>query len=72
MKECPMLVACIFFNDKMANMPNTAEILKNKFCKGQYIVCARYIVCMSLGKEKVPSNLFPGEIEVAKLIISKK
>ena len=72
MADCPVLAACIFFNDKMAKMPKTTEFMKQKFCKGDNSKCARYMVFMALGREKVPTDLFPGDIETAALIISLK
>ncbi|MDD5729834.1 MAG: hypothetical protein PHN57_01710 [Candidatus Omnitrophica bacterium] len=72
MAECPLLANCIFFNDRMAQMPKTAEMMKSRFCKNDNSHCARFIVCTTLGKDKVPSDLFPGEIEVARVIIGKK
>lgn len=59
MRECPLLKECPFFNDRMVNMPSTAEIIKKNHCQSYYTKCARYIVLNALGKEKVPSDLFP-------------
>lgn len=70
MADCQFLGGCIFFNDKMVHMPKTAEMIKKKFCLGDHSKCARYMVVMSLGKESVPPNLFPGESDVAQIIIS--
>ena len=72
MTECPSLQNCPFFNDKMANMPSTAEIIKKNNCKSDYTKCARYMVSKALGKEKVPSDLFPTQIENAKQLIKDK
>ncbi len=44
MKECDYLQNCPFFNDKMANMPATADLFKNNYCKDNFSNCARYIV----------------------------
>ncbi len=69
MAKCECLAKCDFFNDKMANMPSTANIIKSKYCEGDNSICARYIVFNVLGKEGVPSDMFPTQIERAKELI---
>ncbi|HBY57413.1 MAG TPA: hypothetical protein DEG96_06075 [Candidatus Atribacteria bacterium] len=71
MAECECLKSCPFFNAKMANMPATANIMIKKYCKGDNSICARYMVFKALGREKVPIDLFPNQIERVKEIISK-
>ena len=70
MADCELLEGCIFFNDKMADMPSTAEMFKNQFCRGNNIECARYMVFKALGREKVPPDLFPNMKEKAQEIIT--
>jgi len=70
MADCEMIARCIFFNDKMANMPSTANMLKKKYCQGDFGKCARYVVCKALGKEKVPSDLTPSQMDKAKLLLA--
>jgi len=70
MAECERIQTCPFFNDKMKNMPATAELMKDKYCRGDFASCARYMVLKALGKEKVPSDLFPNETDRARRIIS--
>ena len=69
MATCECLEKCDFFNDKMANMPSTANIIKRKYCEGDNLECARYVVYKVLGKEGVPSDMFPTQIERAKELI---
>ncbi len=71
MADCELLEKCIFFADKMENMPKTAEILKNKYCRGDNSQCARHMVFAACGREKVPLYLFPGMVEIAQDIINK-
>lgn len=71
MSACESLEQCPFFNDHMANMPTTADLMKQRFCKGDNTNCARYMVFKALGKPKVPSDLFPSQIEIACEIIAK-
>lgn len=72
MKDCEMLEKCIFFNNKMANMPSTAEVIKLRYCKGESAECARFMVCKALGREKVPAELFPNQVDMAGKIIAAK
>lgn len=68
---CEMLVECLFFNDKLENMPAVAGVMKKKFCQGsQQTTCARYMVAKTMGKEKVPADLFPHDSGRAKRILS--
>ncbi len=61
-QTCPNLARCPFFNKVM---DSTAEILKRKYCKGDYTKCARY-----QRKQKgmpVPDELWPnGQMMKAK------
>jgi hypothetical protein len=63
MADCECLIGCAFFNDKMANMPATANIVKKTYCKGNSSNCARHMVFKALGKAKVPSDLYPNMTE---------
>jgi len=71
MAKCECLGGCIFFGDKMKDMPATANMLKQKYCLGDNTACARHIVFRALGKENVPQDLFPGMTDKAKDIVSR-
>jgi hypothetical protein len=70
MADCELLSGCIFFNDKMANMPATAELMKNSYCRGDSSQCARYMIYKKLGRAKVPQDLSPGDVARANKILS--
>ena len=72
MADCELLKTCIFFNDKMQNMPSTAEVIKTRYCRGDYADCARFTIVKTMGREKVPQDLFPNQIEKAREIISDR
>ena len=72
MPDCECLAACPFFNDKMADMPSMAGTYKNKYCRGDFLSCARYMVCKALGKEAVPKDLFPNQLSRAQKLIEGK
>jgi len=65
MADCECLSGCPFFNDKMANMPAMKEMFKRNYCMSDYTNCARYMIFKDLGKQAVPSNLFPNQKEKA-------
>ncbi|WAM31545.1 hypothetical protein [Caldicellulosiruptor naganoensis] len=74
MAECPNLTGCPFFNDRMANMPAIAQLYKRRYCLGQgegKESCARWIVAQKLGKEYVPPDLFPNQLERAQQILQQ-
>jgi hypothetical protein len=64
-----MIQKCVFFNDKMASKPATADIMKKKYCQGDFQDCARYKVCKAMGREKVPGDLFPSQLDRARAMI---
>lgn len=70
MAECVCVPTCPFFNDKMQNMPSIAGMMKKRYCLGDSSGCARFMVREKLGKDKVPSDLFPSQVERAKLVIA--
>ncbi len=71
MKECELTAGCIFFNDKMANMPAMASMMKSVYCKSDPDKCARFMVVKGKGREKVPGDLFPNQIDKAREILNK-
>jgi hypothetical protein len=71
MPVCELAEKCIFFNDKIANMPATAMVYKKLFCQEDNSQCARYLVYSAKGKEAVPSSLFPNELDRAQSIIGQ-
>ncbi|MDD2900013.1 MAG: hypothetical protein PHI31_15025 [Desulfuromonadaceae bacterium] len=61
MSECSLSGDCIFFNDKMAHRPATAELLKDKYCKGDHTSCVRMMIVNTKGRAHVPADLFPNQ-----------
>ena len=70
MADCVCLPKCIFFHDKMADMPTTAARMKERLCRGDSHQCARFMVFSALGREKVPPDLYPNSINQAKDLIA--
>lgn len=61
MATCELSDTCIFFNDKMPDMPAVAGYLKEKYCHLSFEDCARYRIFVEFGRENVPAGLFPNE-----------
>lgn len=69
-EQCVLLAQCKFFNDKLPNMPDYAELLKELYCLDDYGECARFLVYSRFGVESVPLDLFPNEIFKARTLIN--
>lgn len=65
MADCECLPKCAFFHDRMKHMPAMSEVWKLNYCQGDSSRCARHVVFLELGKEGVPADLFPNELERA-------
>ncbi|HHU33322.1 MAG TPA: hypothetical protein GXZ50_11775 [Clostridia bacterium] len=61
MANCPSLAGCPFYNDKMTDKPALANLYKRNYCEKNYTDCARWKVASALGKQAVPSDLFPNQ-----------
>ncbi len=70
MSACEFLERCSFFDDEMSTMQSYGEIIKKTYCQGSPHTCARYVVGIQLGFDKVPKNLWPNKIEEAKRLIA--
>ena len=68
--QCVCLEQCPFFNDRMKNMPTTASVLKQRLCMSGWQACARHMVFEVLGREAVPSDLYPDEVDRARAILA--
>ncbi len=70
MADCECLGSCPFFNDQMKDLDGVAALFKRRYCLGDNSDCARHMVLKQLGKPAVPANLYPNNVERARLIIS--
>jgi len=61
MTDCEYLEKCPFFNDKLEKMPKASDMMKKIYCRWDYTRCARYSIAITMGKSKVPDDLFPGD-----------
>lgn len=69
MPNCELSETCIFFNDKMADMPAMADIYKQRYCRDDSSQCARYVVFKALGRPAVPADLYPNDADRALALI---
>ena len=67
---CSLAETCIFFNDRMANMPSMANMYKARYCQASYEGCARYRVFKAVGRENVPTDLYPNEADRVEAIVT--
>ena len=72
MAECECLPQCPFFNDKMADKPAIAGLMKKQYCLDKFENCARYMVFKALGREAVPANMFPNQKDRAVELLNSK
>jgi hypothetical protein len=70
MSDCEYVQGCLFFADQLENMPSVSELLKKQYCRGSYTECARYKVLKAVGRERVPTDLFPQHGDRAEVIIA--
>lgn len=71
MADCECLQGCPFFHDKMENMPAMSDILKKRYCHEDWVECARHQVFARLGREGVPSDLFPNQTDRVFVILER-
>ena len=60
---CEILACCQFFNDKMKDMPKSADYIKSRLCNQDYESCARYRIYKAYGGTSIPLDLFPDSTE---------
>jgi hypothetical protein len=70
MSECEFLTKCSFFSDQMAKKSIYSDTIKQNYCKTNPSSCARYLVGIKLGIDKVPSDLWPNNMETAKRLVA--
>lgn len=68
---CENFKTCPFYNDKMDIESGLGKMYKAKYCEGDKTKCARYILCLELGKELVPVDLFPNMHDQAQKILKE-
>ncbi len=70
MADCECLPKCPFFNDRMKGLSSIKGIMKKRYCLGDNSGCARYKVFKAKGKEFVPPELTPNQMDKAEAILA--
>jgi len=70
MAQCNMRSTCIFYTDRMDDMPTAAELMKKQYCLGEFEICARHRVEAKLGSTCVPKILTPEDSRWADRIVA--
>jgi len=60
---CELLQCCRFFDDCLEGLPETAELIKSRLCRGDYQNCTRYRIFKSLGDTALPPFLNANDLE---------
>jgi len=71
MAKCEYTEICAFFNEGMADRPAIANMMKKKYCARNPSACARYMVLKTVGKDRVPVDLVPNNVDMAQNIIAE-
>jgi hypothetical protein len=70
MAECELSNDCESFYEKLSYMQSTARLMKGAYCKWNHSECARYMVYKMHGKDKVPIDLYPSDLDGAKKLVN--
>jgi len=60
---CDLIQCCKLFKDSMEGFPKATEYIKLKLCHGNHEICNRYIIYKNYGKENIPAELNPFDVE---------
>ena len=65
MPDCVLLSTCPFFNDRMHYVSEMTETDKQRYCKGNYTWCGRYMIFWALQRELERENTSAGPFSKA-------
>jgi len=68
--DCELMELCPFFQNASADS-KAVSLLREVYCRGSQQQCARYVILKTVGREHVPSTLYPNQIHLAESIIKK-
>jgi hypothetical protein len=70
MADCPRNEICPFYSHYVQTIPDRANELRERYCLGNYLACARYAVAKARGGTAVPISLFPHQHAEARTLIA--
>ena len=50
-------------------MPKASDMMKKTYCKWHFEKCARYKIAITLGKNAIPMDMYPGDSRRANEIL---
>lgn len=71
MATCEKLPKCPFYQGQMSMESGLGSIYKKKYCEGNKLLCARYMIATTLGPDYVTNNIYPNMTEQAQKIIAQ-
>lgn len=71
METCEKLAKCPFYQGKMSMESGLGAIYKKKYCEGDKLNCARYMIATQLGPEFVTNHIYPNMQDMAKKMIAE-
>ena len=72
MGNCRLIEECIFFGGAIKDIPASADLYRDFYCRTENSKCARFTVYKALGKAGVPDDLFPNELARALKLVAEK
>ena len=69
MAHCELLQNCTIIEDIFSHMPSAADTVRKLYCSYNYAQCARHKIATELGRDKIPYDLFPGDLRRAEYIL---
>jgi hypothetical protein len=52
MSDCELMPTCPYFNDEFQEAPEMTAGLKERYCRGEYAWCGRYMAFKALERER--------------------
>ena len=72
MAVCEKLAKCPFYQGQMSVDSGLGSMYKKKYCEGDKLNCARYMIATKLGPDFVTNSVYPNMTDMAKKMIEKQ
>jgi len=69
---CRFAAFCTFINETTLKNPSQAAKYKISYCNSNSANCARYLISRALGRQSLPDDLLPEEMNRAERIVLEK
>ncbi len=71
MATCEKLEKCPFYQGQMTMESGLGAMYKKKYCEGDKMQCARYMIATQVGPEHVTNKIYPNMTSFAEKIIEQ-